>query len=236
MKARNSSIPHRDCEPLLADAQKVQRREMDAVTEADHEVCVSAAQSTRWSRHRPQDRVLCLGSDRAAGAAQLGSFGSIEFTMTWTLVGYFPKQRTTRSRWVSPFPDDLSHGFPFAAPVDEICSVSKCISKGPEGWRDQRKENFYDVYNNPDLAWSVVPGEVRADFELFAYRLYLVEFDDGREEPMEQWWELAVVPMSDSFVRLGWDAVVGGNHHCFGCSPMSCNAGCDIVEIAKKNR
>ena len=158
------------------------------------------------------------------------------FAMTWTLVGYFPKRQFSRSLWVVPSPEDLNYGFPFAAPVDEICSVSKCVAKGPAGWRDQRKENFYDMYNTPDLAWSVVPVEDRASFELFAYRLYLVEFDGGREEPMEEWWDLAVESIPSSFVRLGWDAVVGGNHHGFGCSPMSCNAGCDDVEIAKKNR
>ena len=81
-----------------------------------------------------------------------------------------------------------------------------------------------------------MPVEDRADFELFAYRLYLVVFADGREEPMEEWYELPVEPMPRSFVRLGWDAVEGGKHQSFGCSPMSCNAGCDIVEIANKNR
>jgi hypothetical protein len=92
------------------------------------------------------------------------------------------------------------------------------------------------MYDNPDLAWSIVPVEVRADFELFAYRLYLVEFADGREEHMEEWYELTVEPMPRSFVRLGWDAVQGGNHSGFGCSPLSCNAGWRDVEIAKRNR
>jgi hypothetical protein len=156
--------------------------------------------------------------------------------MTWTLVGYFPKRRLTRSRWVSPYPDHPDVGFPAFKPVEEICSVSDCIAQGPTGWRDQGKHNYYDMYNNAQLAWSVVPVEARADFELFAYRLYLVEFEDGREEPMEEWWELTVESMPGSFVRLGWDAVVGGNHRGFGCSPMSCNAGSDIVEIANKNR
>lgn len=156
--------------------------------------------------------------------------------MTWTLVGYFPKRRTTRSRWQSPFPDHPDYGFPCIAPVDEICSVSKCIAMGPEGWRDQEKHNFYGMYNNPDVAWSVVPVEVRANFELFAYRLYLMEFNDGRGEPMEEWWELTVQPMPSTFVRLGWDAVEGGQYQGFGCSPMSCNSGCHDVEIANKNR
>src|SRR5262245_21436109 len=115
----------------------------------------------------------------------------MEFTMTWALVGYFPKRRTTRSNWVSPWPNYPDVGFPCSDPVEEICSVSDCIVRGPDGWRDKGKHNFYDTYDTPGLAWSVVPVEVRSDFELFAYRLLLVEFKDGQEEPMEEWPELA---------------------------------------------
>lgn len=158
--------------------------------------------------------------------------------MTWTLVGYFSKRRPIRSRWTPRYPDDPNVGYdfsgaPVSAPVDEVCSVSDCIAQGPEGWRDQGKHNFYDMYNAPDLAWSVVPVEVRSEFELFAYLLHLVEFEDGREEPMEQWCDLTVEPMPGSFVRLGWDAVQGGNHVGFGCSPLTCNnkAGNAGIEV-----
>ena len=156
--------------------------------------------------------------------------------MTWTMVGYFPKRRTLRPDWMLSRPKSEEFGFACSEFVEEICSVSDCIARGPDGWRDQGQHNFYQMYDTPELSWSVVPVEVRAEFELFAYRLLLVEFADGREEPMEEWYELTVDPMPRSFVRLGWDAVEGGNHVSFGCSPMSCNAGCDIVEIAKKNR
>jgi hypothetical protein len=156
--------------------------------------------------------------------------------MTWTLVGYFPKLHTPRPLHMLRRRFSPDCGFACSEFVEEICSVSHCIAKGPPGWRDQGKHNFYDMYNNPNLAWSVVPAEIRADFELFAYWLYLVEFKDGQEEPIEEWWELTVEPMPGSFVRLGWDAVEGGQHCSFGCSPMSCNAGCKDVEIAKKNR
>ena len=144
--------------------------------------------------------------------------------MTWTLVGYFPKRRTRLSPpWRPPYLDQPNAGFPISAPVEEICNISDCVAPGPPGWREQEKHNVLDLYDNVDLAWSVVPAEVRADYELFAYRLYLVQFDDGREEPINNWWELAVEPMGSSFVRLGWDAVEGGNHSGFGCSPLSCN-------------
>jgi hypothetical protein len=137
---------------------------------------------------------------------------------------------------VSPYPDHPDASFPASAPAEEICSVSDCIAQGPEGWRDQGKHNFYGLYDSADLAWSVVPAPVRADFELFAYRLSLVQFEEGREEPMEEWWELDVEPMSRSFVRLGWDAVVGGAHHGFGCSPLSCNNEAGEAGIPAVNR
>jgi len=128
-------------------------------------------------------------------------------------IGYFPKRRT-------PIPRP---GAVATEPVDEICSVSDCVASGPEGWREQEKHNFYEKYDRPESAWGVVPAGERGEFALFAYRLLLVEYEDGREEPIEPWWELTAVPMGGSFVRLDWDAVVGGNQHGFGCSPLSCN-------------
>jgi hypothetical protein len=79
------------------------------------------------------------------------------------------------------------------------------------------------MYDRVELAWSVVPADARGDYELFAYRLYLVQFEEGLEEPILEWWDLDVEPMGSSFVRLGWDAVQGGNNSSFGCSPLSCN-------------
>lgn len=96
--------------------------------------------------------------------------------------------------------------------------------------------NPLDLYDTPEAAWSVVPSAARSEFELSAYRLLPVEFKDGKESPIELWWEPTVESKPSTFVRLGWDAVVGGNYHGFGCSPMSCNAGVRDVETARKNR
>lgn len=154
--------------------------------------------------------------------------------MKSTLVGYCPKRRTTRSCWVSRDPEVPQGYFPWDAPVEEICSVSRCVAKVPDGWRDCGKRNVLGMYDRPEVAWSTVPIPARPDFELFAYRLLLVRFGDGQEEPMEEeeWWKLAVEPMSRSFVRLGWDAV----EESFGCSPVSCNVGCVEVNVLPLNR
>jgi hypothetical protein len=155
--------------------------------------------------------------------------------MTWSLVGYIAKRRVTRAAWVSPWPDHPEVGFPCPAPVEEICSVSNCIARGLGGWDDPVNGNVHGLYDDAGVAWGVVPVEARAAFALFAYRLHLVQFEDGKEEPIEQWWEPAIGRMADSFVRLGWDAVQGGNGQSFGCSPLSCNSGADAVRCPELN-
>lgn len=156
--------------------------------------------------------------------------------MIWSLIGYISKSRVIRTQWVSPWPDHPNVGFPCPAPVEEICSVSNCISRRLRGWDDPVHGNALGLYDDARRAWGVVPVESRADFALFAYRLWPVQFQNGQEEPIQLWWEPAVEPMSDTFVRLGWDAVVGGNGHTFGCSPLSCNSGAHIVRCAELNR
>jgi hypothetical protein len=155
--------------------------------------------------------------------------------MTPTFIGYFAKRIVKRDREGSCA---AVGGFPVGPPVDEICSVSGCIAKAPEGWRDHEKHNAFGVYDSPDLAWSVVPADLRGDFDLFAYHLFPVQYEEGREENLEalEWWDLAVEPMSPLFVRLGWDVVVGGSHSSFGCSPLSCNGQAGLAGIPAVNR
>ena len=151
--------------------------------------------------------------------------------MTWVLVGYIAKRRVTRAGCVSRSQNDPSAGFPCSEPVEEICSVSNCIARGIG-----RTEDPLDLYSEAWQAWTAVPLEARADFALYSYRLWPMQFEDGQFEAIDLWWEPVVEPMADTFVRLGWDAVVGGNGHSFGCSPMSCNSGADIVRCPEINR
>lgn len=155
--------------------------------------------------------------------------------MTPTLIGYVAKRIVKRG------PDRSSEppgGFPVGPPVEQLCSVSDCIATAPEGWRDRATHNAFDAYDSPDLAWSVVPTELRKDFDLFAYRLYPVQFLKGQEETLQalEWWDLTIKPMPRSFVPLGWDAVVGGNNASFGCSPLSCNGQAGLPGIPPVNR
>lgn len=151
--------------------------------------------------------------------------------MNWVLVGYIAKRRATRAGWVSPWSDYPSANFPCSDPVEEICSVSNCISRSV-----QNDQEPLGLYADPGLAWAAVPADARTEFSLYAYRLWPVQFEDGGEEAIDLWWEPVIGPMSDTFVLLGWDAVVGGNGHGFGCSPLSCNSGADVVRCLELNR
>jgi hypothetical protein len=152
--------------------------------------------------------------------------------MTWSLVGYIAKRRATRAAWASPWPDYPDAGFPCPPPVEEICSVSNCIARGTN---NPASNDPLGLYPDAGRAWAIVRAEARADFALYAYRMWPVQFEGGQEEAIDLWWEPAVQPMPETFVRLGWDAVVGGNGHSFGCSPLSCNSGADIVRCPELN-
>ena len=156
--------------------------------------------------------------------------------MTWVPVGYTAKRRMRRATWASPWPDYPDAKFPGSSPVEEICSVSNCISSRPLGIEDAFRENPLELFHTAALACDVVPLERRADFALYAYQLWPMQFDDGQEEAIHLWWEPTVEPMPSTFVRLGWDAVAGGNGHSFGCSPLSCNSGADMVKCEHINQ
>lgn len=131
--------------------------------------------------------------------------------MTPILIGYFPKQTAKKPDWL-----DVPH-------VAEVCSVSECVSSGPDGWIDQWRHNALWAYDSPELAWSVVPAGREAEFDLYAWRIFPVRFEGGQENPVEMP-ALSVEPLSSAFVRLGFDAV--SRRHLdsnFECSPLSCN-------------
>src|SRR5437660_12825006 len=111
--------------------------------------------------------------------------------MTWSLIGYIAKRRATRTEWVSPWPDYPDTGFPCPAPVEEICSVSNCIARGIGGADEPAGGNPLGLYADAGLARAADPAEARADFALYAYRLWPVQFQDGREEAIDLGWEPA---------------------------------------------
>jgi len=88
------------------------------------------------------------------------------------LGGYFPKRVALRPAWL---------GDPRVA---EVCSISHCISEGPDGWINQWRHNALGWFNRQEEAWSVVPAADVARHRLFAYRLAPSFYRQGRPEQM----------------------------------------------------
>lgn len=127
------------------------------------------------------------------------------------LIGYFPKRRI-----LQPLGLEVPH-------VAEICSVSNCISEGPDGWMEHWIHNELGAFDSPEAARSVVPAQEQADFTVHAWHLYPARFVKGEKQLLP----VTVSPVSAMprhFERLGIDLVQkneGASY--FGCSPLSCN-------------
>ncbi len=138
--------------------------------------------------------------------------------MTPILIGYFPKRTMKRPEWLK------------AMSVDEVCSVSECVSRGPANWIDNWRHNEMWVYDSPELASSVVPEAERNEYDLYAYKILPVVFDEGSQQPFAVP-ELEVQPLPGAFERLGIDVVSRSFGNCFDHSPLSCNGMAEHVAM-----
>ena len=140
--------------------------------------------------------------------------------MTPIPMGYFPKRTSKKPDWLQ------------TPRVVEICSVSDCVSKPPTGWINRWLHNALWVFDSPTIAWDVVPVDQWSEFDLYAYRLFPVEYESGEQNAFEIP-RLIVVPISDSFEFLGFDAVSRSLGTHFECSPLSCNGAASDHEVNK---
>jgi hypothetical protein len=134
------------------------------------------------------------------------------------LIGYFPKQ-------IVPCPE-----FASARGVEEIGSVSTHISKGPANWITFWRHNDLWLFSSPDLAWSVVPQAERSAFRLFAYKLFPMRIVEAVQTEFSIP-DLAVTPLDDSFLSVGYDVVCRTSETEFGCSPLSCNLLAEKIPV-----
>ena len=130
--------------------------------------------------------------------------------MNSTLIGYFPKRRAPNPEWI------------VALGVEEICSVSSCLAKAPTDWIKAWQHNEPWVFSEPPLAWSVVPSNERNAFELYAFRILPIQFNEGSSKEFLIP-KFSVAPADSSFASLGYDVVCRSEGTNFGCSPLSCN-------------
>jgi hypothetical protein len=137
-----------------------------------------------------------------------------------TLIGYFPKCTKKRPDWLN------------VAGVEEVCSVSTCVSNAPDAWIDQWRHNEMWVYDTPELAWSVVPEALRQEFDLYAYEMFPVVFDNGRQQAF-QIPLIHVLPLPSLLEPLGYDVVSRSCGTSFECSPLSCNHMAEHVAVTR---
>ena len=149
------------------------------------------------------------------------------------LIGYLPK------RIVDVTKDADAPRF---RGVEEICSVSECISKSPPDWVDCWLHNTDTwLFDDPGAAWWVVPEVERERYRLYGYRLLPTLFHESGKETELTLPEIKAAPIPASFVRIGYDAVEHTTEYLrqassieetrdevepplsFGCSPLSCN-------------
>jgi len=137
--------------------------------------------------------------------------------MELVLVGYFLKRTSVpKDAWVP-------------ASVVEICSVSDCLNRSPEGWIDLWLHNDLGLYNTCDDARGIVVDQAE-EYSLFAFRLLPARFVKGNREPLTIP-ALSVEPLRKGFVSLGFDVVSKSNSHFFECSPLSCNGLAQEVPV-----
>jgi hypothetical protein len=132
--------------------------------------------------------------------------------LEFKLGGYFPKHVVPRPEWVHA-PDVL-----------EICSVSNCVSDGPEGWVDRWLHNELAWYESPELALQVIPPSALATARIFGYALLDIRCVAGTEETWT-WPPVAPIALPPTFRSIGFDAVSKSMESMlsFECSPLSCN-------------
>jgi hypothetical protein len=136
------------------------------------------------------------------------------------LIGYLAKRTAKRQSYL---PDA----------VEEVCSVSCCISKAPSAGQQPTRMGFC---SSETLALRMICAEPhRGAYDVYAYFMLPVAFeDDGEMRDLNQTErdvlaeaENGVGQMPQGYVCLGWDFATNSlgweTWPLFGCSPLTCN-------------
>jgi hypothetical protein len=142
-------------------------------------------------------------------------------------VGYFPKITAQRK----DLKTDKGEIWLKNEIVEEICSVSDCISKAPEGWIDKWKHNDLWFYDTEAAALEIISKD-KEKYDLFAYKLYPLKFNHGTANTIEI--KSNAAENLKSYNLVGYDAVQKTEGVAdFGCSPLSCNNACEKYIVNK---
>ncbi len=136
-------------------------------------------------------------------------------------IGFFPKDTTVPADWTD------------SDSVSEICSVSHCVTSGPEDWIDHWLHNDFGYYNSEQDALAIC-GDKAASFHLMAFRMLPAMFKDGLLLDFEVP-DFPITQISDHYVQLGFDvsnATLGKSGFPFlECSPLSCNGFAKEIQV-----
>lgn len=140
-----------------------------------------------------------------------------------TFLGFLAKKVVLRPEWLK------------CPSVEAVCSVSECISAGPEDRLLRWTHNAAGLYDSEALALEVVAPDERSGFTLFAYRVHPLRFDE--EQPTEAWdprspsADLPPTPDLSAYELIGLDLVGRSSSDFFECSPLSCNGMAGEVAV-----
>jgi hypothetical protein len=127
------------------------------------------------------------------------------------LIGYFPKKTMGRNEWFRN------------SRVEEVCSVSNCMSEAPEDRINQWKHNAWSLYDTEDIAWGIIRDEP-ARYDMYAFKLFPFMFDGGAGLAVSV--EPTATPQLVDYDFLGYDPVSREADTIeFGHSALSCNKG-----------
>lgn len=123
-------------------------------------------------------------------------------------IGFFPKAT-------------LRHPLPSVGNnVEEVCSVSSCLSQAPPAWVDHWRHNDLGFYDSERTARDEIPQDGKS-YEIYAYKVYPLVFESGTVKPWAA--PVMVKPDLSQYTFLGHDVVSKSVSDFFECSPLTCN-------------
>jgi hypothetical protein len=136
--------------------------------------------------------------------------------------GYMAKRVMRRPDWLK------------ASGVEDIYSVSGCLSKDFADYINFWKHNGYWFFDSPDIIEQVAQEHSieLAGTTMFYYEVYEQEFDDTKERwcPYERDQAfLTNVRMPEKKIFAGFDVVSSSQKNAPECSPLSCNSLADEI-------
>ena len=145
------------------------------------------------------------------------------------LIGYCAKKVAKRPDWLK------------VAHVEEICSAGNCVSDAPAGWHEfNPKRNAMWLNQNEEAAInSIVEPENSSDFEIFAYKIFTIAFNEEATEILltkQETKTIEAAKAASNSVPLdyefqGYDCIVWSDYGGFGCSPLSCNSMAEEINV-----